>query len=104
VKIANGDEKMKGISLFVSSGRGPAILRNCLLGAWILVLTFKQNSVYTARNSNEITEIIAGLTVIFFSLYDTYTRKEKNLVWGIPTWLFGGMLLVIGMIFLFYKN
>jgi len=93
---------VKGDNSFVSSGRGPAILRNCLLGAWIFV--FKQRSIFTARNSSEITEIIAGLSIIFFSLYYTYIRKEKNKVWGIPTWFFGGSFLLIGMVFLFYKN
>lgn len=94
---------MKGITPFGSSGRGPAILRNCLLGAWVLMLAFKQNSIYMARNSSEITEIIAGLFIILFSLYDTYIRKEKNTVWGIPTWFFGGLILIMGIVFYFYN-
>jgi hypothetical protein len=95
---------VKGITSFVSSGKGPAILRNCLLGTWILLLSFKHKSVYSSRNSSEIADIIAGLSIILFSLYYSVIRKEKNTVWGIPTWFIGGLLLSIGMVFLFYKN
>jgi len=95
---------MKGITPFNSSGRGPAILRNCLLGVWVLMFAFKRSTTFMARNSGEITEIVAGLLIIFFSLYDTYVRREKNDVWGIPTWLLGGLILTIGILFYFYKN
>lgn len=84
--------------------RGIATLRNCLLVAWILVLAFKQNSEYMARNSSEIIEVIAGLLIILYSLYDIYIRKERNEVWGKPTWIYGGLILITGIVFYTYKN
>ncbi len=104
MEIVRGGDKLKGITPFGSLGRGPAILRNCLLGAWVLMLAFKSKSVYTARNSSEITEIISGLSIILFSLYYSFIKKEKNTVWGIPIWFLGGLILIIGMAFYFYKN
>ena len=95
---------MKGIIPFTTSGRGPAILRNCIIGALVLMLALKQKSIYMARNSSEIAEMIAGLFIILFSLYDTFVRKEKNLVWGIPTWFFGALILIMGIVFYLYKN
>jgi hypothetical protein len=95
---------VKGIIPYSSLGRGPAILRNCLIGAWILVLAFKQKSIFMAKNSSEITEIITGLFIIGFSLYYTYIKKEKNTVWGIPTWIFGVLILCTGIVFYLYKN
>ncbi|KUO76382.1 MAG: hypothetical protein APF77_06700 [Clostridia bacterium BRH_c25] len=89
---------MKRVTPFSSSGRGPAILRNCILGAFVLMLAFKQKSIYMARNSSGITEIIAGLFIILFSLYDSFIRKEKNTVWGIPTWFIGGLILIMGTV------
>ena len=95
---------MSRIIPYGSLGRGPAILRNCLIGAWVLVLAFKQKSIFMARNSSEIIEITAGLFIICFSLYYTYIKKEKNTVWGIPTWIFGVLILCTGMVFYLYKN
>ncbi|HYE80969.1 MAG TPA: hypothetical protein VEG39_02250 [Clostridia bacterium] len=89
---------------FSSSGRGPAILINCFLGAWIFMLAFKQNSIFLARNSSEITEIVTGILIILFSLYDSYKKKEKNTVWEIPTWLIGSLILIIGIAFYLYNN
>jgi len=87
---------------YSSSGRGPAILRNCLFGVWLLVFAFKQNSIYIASYSSEIILTVAGLFTIAFSLYDTYVRKEKNTVWGISTWILGVLLIGIGVIFYFF--
>lgn len=95
---------MKVFTPFISSGKGPKILRNCFFGTWAFVLIFKQSSVYTARNSSELTEMISGLSIILFSLYYTFSKKEKNTVWGIPTWVFGGLLLIIGTVFYLNKN
>lgn len=68
------------------------------------MFAFKQSTTFMARNSGEITEIVVGLLIIFFSLYDAYTRRKKNTVWGIPTWLLGGLILTIGIVFYLYKN
>lgn len=95
---------MKGITPLRSSGRGFATLRNCLFGVWVLVFAFKQNSIYLARNSSEIIEIIAGFLIILFSLYDIYIKKEENTVWGISTWILGGLILIMGTVFYLCKN
>lgn len=79
---------MKGIIPFNSLGRGPAMLINCVLGTFALMLVFRNLSAFLTQNSSAITEIIAGLSIILFSLYDTFIRKEKNTIWGIPAWLF----------------
>ncbi|MEA4846196.1 MAG: hypothetical protein VB106_03065 [Clostridiaceae bacterium] len=95
---------MKRITPFISSGRGPAILRNCIVLALLFMFILKEFSANVIRNSGEIVEIVAGLFIILFSMYDTFIRKEKNTVWGIPTWVYGGAIFILGAVFYLYNN
>ena len=95
---------MKRVTPFISSGRGPVILRNCIVAALFFMVIFKSISAHMVKNSGEIVEMVAGLFIILFSLYDTFIRKEKNTVWGIPTWVYGGAILAIGVVFFLNNN
>lgn len=80
---------------YVSLGKGPQILRYSGLFALALAILLPK-----VRYINKLVIFLGvfGLLTSFFSYYYSNIKKEKNTLFGVSTWVYGIILLILALI------